>query len=109
MSDSLHVIIDLGESHEWDVRFAENGGRLYGPRLIPLKKRPSILQCSREVAEAEALRLQAANPEGQFVVFTATLATALVEAPTHVNLNGLPLRTEKVARLLPVAEATVAA
>lgn len=103
MTDSLHVIIDMAESNEWDIRFQEHG-RIFGPQLIPPGKRPTILQCSRELAEAEALRLQQAHPQGRFVIFTAEQVTCWVEAPTHVNLAGEPLRTARVARLASISE-----
>jgi hypothetical protein len=104
MTESVHVIIDLGESHQWDLRFREHG-RLHGPQLIPPGKRPTILQCAREIAEAEALRLARAHPTGRFVIFTATDVAVLVDAPTHVNVNGQPLRNERVARLASISEA----
>jgi hypothetical protein len=103
VTESLHVIIDMGESHQWDLRFREHG-RVFGPQLIPAGKRPTILQCARDTAEAEALRLQRAHPEGRFVIFTATHVSVLIDAPTHVNLAGEPLRIERVARLASITE-----
>jgi hypothetical protein len=103
VTESLHVIIDMGESHQWDLRFREHG-RLWGPQQIPANKRPTILQCSRETAEAEALRLARAHPTGRFVLFTATDVAVLLDVPTHVNLAGEPLHTARVARLASISE-----
>lgn len=90
--DEAFLILDMADSNNWTS----------GPHTlarIPPEKRPTVLQESRDVAEREALRLQAAHPSGRFVLFQAVAVTVSVVSPTHVNLKGEPLLTEKVARL----------
>jgi hypothetical protein len=93
--DEAFLILDMADADNW-------GGN---PRMgtlcrIPLDKRPTVVQDSREVAEREALRLQSFNPHGRFVVFEAIAVTVMLDTPTHVNLQGKTLYSRKVARLV---------
>lgn len=95
------VILDMAESHEWSTAPISQEA----PLRIPERKRSTMVQCSREVAEREALRLQEAHPDGRFVLFQATHVTCLLDAPTHVNLAGQTIFSRKVARLAEVHDA----
>lgn len=91
-----HLILDGADLDGWT---RHHGGGV----LIPLHKRPTVLQATREAAEREALRL-AQHASGVFVVFApVALAKRLPEA-THVNLRGEVLRTVNVAKLLNIGD-----
>jgi hypothetical protein len=97
------VIIDMRNAAEWPA-----SGPLFehtNPLKIPEHKRPTVVQCSREIAEREALRLQQAHPDGRFVLFEATHVTVQVDAPTHVNLSGQTMFSRQIARLAKVHDA----
>lgn len=93
--DEAFLILDMAESDNWTS----------GPHTlhrIPADKRPTVLQCSRQVAEQEALRLQRYHPNGRFVLFEAVMVSVNIEAPTHVNINGKVMETRRVAQLAAV-------
>ena len=64
---------------------------------IPPDRQPTVVHRSRTAAEAEALRLQKAHPDGRFVVFEATHVTTTLTAPTHITLGGQVLGEQRVA------------
>lgn len=97
--DAAFLILDMADSDNWYA-----GPVATSLCRIPPEKRPTVVQASREVAEREALRLQAAHPGGRFVVFEATHVSVTVTAPTHVNLKGEPLLHTTVARLASLRE-----
>lgn len=104
MTEHLAVIIDLQDYYAgaWPAS-------VYRPcEQIPAEDRPTILHADRESVEREALRLQAAHPNGRFAIFTATHCTAMLQVPTHVNLAGQPLRVHAAARIEPLNGATPA-
>lgn len=82
---SAFVIIDVTEG---DRFHAPSWARRHGGLVIPERRRPTILQGDREVADTEALRLAAAHPGHQFVVFQAARVAHTVRVPTHVTLGG---------------------
>ncbi len=93
--DEAFLILDIAESDNWT-------SGPYTLHRIPPEKRPTVLQCSRQVAEQEALRLQGLHPLGRFVVFEAVKVTVSIDAPTHVNINGKVMETRRIARLAEV-------
>ena len=74
------VILEMSSCEHWQPR--------HGCRIIPPIRQPSMLHPSREVAEAEALKLSAAHPGRCFVVVEASVAATTVEVPTHITLGG---------------------
>lgn len=74
------LILELSNSGDWQPR--------HGCRVIPDIRRPTVLHPSREIAEAEALKLIASNPGRCFVIFEANQAAVSVEVPTHITLGG---------------------
>ena len=61
-----------------------------------------VVLTSRASAEAEALRLQKAVPDGQFVVFESTHVTTTIAGPTHMTLSGQALGQQRFAVLCAV-------
>ncbi len=79
------VIIELDDAHNWSPA---PGHGVLGPQVIPLNRRPTVLQPSREVAEAECKRLIEQHPGRRFVVFAPVCAGITVKVPTHTTLSG---------------------
>jgi len=77
-----YVVIELGDAETW-VQPAWAPGR-----IIPDRRRPSMLQPDRETAEKEALRLAGLHPDRRFVVFAPIAAGVTVKVPTHVTMSG---------------------
>ncbi|MFP5473068.1 MAG: hypothetical protein ACLGJD_05460 [Gammaproteobacteria bacterium] len=75
------VVIAVAKPEEWPR--APGGGR-----RIPAGRVCTVLQPSREVAEAEALRLAIQHPESDFVVMEAVAVARHQPVPTHVALGG---------------------
>ncbi|MCY1166936.1 hypothetical protein D9M73_68900 [compost metagenome] len=94
------VIINLAEAHQWDERF----GRMGEARTIPEKCRPTILQCDRETAEQECIRLAKAHLHGCFVIFEATQVAVQIDCPTHVTLAGETMFSKRILRLAKVGD-----
>ena len=92
-----HLILDGGELDNWERHHS-------GGVLIPVGKRPTVLQPDRARAEREALRLCSEHMGGLFVVFAPVALAKRVPEATHVNLKGEVLRTHNVARLLTIGE-----
>lgn len=99
--DTPCLIVDCTDSPEWSGRLGELNAYVHScPQRLPDDKRPTILQPSRAVAEAEALRLAAAHPDRRFVVFEAAAAAITTTVPTHTTINGAPWGERRVAVLL---------
>jgi hypothetical protein len=99
------LIVDCTEAYSWPGR--HGCARLQAvpmPQQIPAGKRPTILQPSREIAEAEVKRLALAYPERRFVVFEAAAACTTVTVPTHTTINGRPWGERRVAVLMDIGE-----
>lgn len=92
-----HLIIDGADMDNWQRHHA-------GGLLIPVNKRPTVMQADRERAEREALRLCREHMGGLFVVFAPVALAKRVPEASHVNLKGEILRTSNVARLLTIGE-----
>ena len=92
--EEAFLILDVADSSNWYA-----GPVAHSLARIPPEKRPTVLQTSRDAAEGEVLRLQAAHPEGRFVLFTASHMAVQVTVATHVNLKGEPMYSTKEARL----------
>ena len=91
MADEAFMVLNMGESQLW--------GAMHDGERIPPDRQPTVVHRSRTTAEAEALRLQKAHPDGRFVVFEATRVTTTLTAPTHMTLGGQALGEQRVAVL----------
>ena len=90
------LILELANSASWQPR--------HGCRVIPPSGQPTILHPSREIAEAEALKLIAAHPGRRFVIFEAALAAITVEVPTHITLGGTVVAKRDMPALVNFGE-----
>ncbi len=100
----LFLILDLTDFGNWPSAHVgdEALARSEQPLRIPQGSRPTVLQMSRPAAEREVLRLAARYPSANFALLEVTHVTVSVPTATHVNLNGMALRTDMVRRLMPV-------
>lgn len=99
--DEAFLILDLAEWHAGNWPGLHGYGGESAAR-IPQESRPTVLQGSREQAEAEVLRLAGRNPRGCYVLFTATHIATPVTFATHVNLHGVPMQTRSTHRLAQI-------
>lgn len=90
-----HLILDGADMDSWQRHHS-------GGLLIPANKRPTVLQADRSRAESEVLRLAREHPGGLFVLYAPVAIAKRVPQATHVNLRGEVVRTNNVARLLPI-------
>lgn len=90
------MVLNVAESALWDT--------MHDGERIPEDRRPTVVHGSRATAETEALRLQQAHPDGQFVVFTATHVTASIQAPTHRTLDGQSFGERRFAVLCEIGD-----
>lgn len=86
------LIVDVTDIDTWPTRLGGN--------QIPDVRRPTQLQPSREIAEAEALRLNKLHPHHRFVVFEAQTMTKAIDVPTHVSMTGQVLLSGNIPRLV---------
>jgi len=101
--DTPCLIVDCTDAHEWPGRLGQSNAYAHSlPQRMPEPKRPAILQPSRRVADAEALRLAAAHPDRRFVIFEAAAAAITTVVPTHTTINGTPWGERRVAVLLDI-------
>lgn len=91
-----YLIVELSDADQWEPR--------HGARVIPMHRRPTMLQTSQEVAEQEALRLARAHPERRFVVFAATAAGITTKVPTHITVGGQVFHERSVAALVEIGD-----
>ena len=87
-----------------DIATAEYWNPFQGCRRIPPSAQPTVLHPSREIAEAEALRLAAAHPGRRFAVFELTSAATTIRVPTHVSVTGKVICDRPMAQLMQVAD-----
>lgn len=86
---SLCIIINVSDMHvNWSPGPADS-------QRIPVGDRPTVVQPTREAADAEAKRLAAADPSSSYVVFEAQAVTQLVEiatrkVPTLASIADMP-------------------
>lgn len=92
-----HLILDGADMDSWQRHHS-------GGLLIPADKRPTVLQADRSRAESEVLRLAREHQAGLFVLYAPVAIAKRVPQATHVNLRGEVVRTNNVARLLPIAD-----
>lgn len=90
-----HLILDGADMDSWQRHHS-------GGLLIPAHKRPTVLQADRSRAESEVLRLAREHMGGLFVLYAPVAIAKRVPQATHVNLRGQVVRTNNVARLLPI-------
>jgi hypothetical protein len=88
------LILEMGDSGDWAPRL--------GARQIPERRRPTMLQPSREVADQEAVRLAREHPGRRFVVFAPVVQGVTVKVPTHVTLAGRVVAERDQALLVAI-------
>lgn len=93
------LILDVTQIDHWAPRL--------GGHVIPEIRRPSLLQPTREIAEAEALRLNKAHPGHHFVVFEARSMSRTVKVPTHVSINGQVLLEGNLPQLVTIDDGDI--
>lgn len=87
-----------------EISDAENWQPFRGCRRIAAGRQPSVLHPSREIAEAEALRLSAASPGRTFAIFELSGAATSVKVPTHITLGGKVVAERDMPSLVEVGE-----
>lgn len=90
-----------------EISDAQNWQPFRGCRRIPTGKQPSVLHPSREIAEAEALRLNQAHPDQRFAVFEAVTVAHSVRVPTHITLGGAIIAERNMPALVEIGEEDV--
>lgn len=90
------LILEVSKATEW---LAFKGCRRIAPDTMP-----TVLHPSREVAEAEALRLTLAHPGRQFAVFEAVSAGHTYKVATHITLGGQVVQEQLVAKVVQIGE-----
>lgn len=97
-----YLIVDLTEVEQLPPLFSTQ--HVSGPKVIPDRRRPSVLQPDLETAEQEALRLARSHPERRFVVFQAVQVATTVKVASHVTLGGKTVYETQAARLMKVVD-----
>lgn len=104
----MHVIIEMSDAHNWETF---PGGQLPAPPLAPTKiperRRPTVLQASREIAEQECLRLANEHPGSKFVVFAPICAGITAKVATHTTLAGKVIAERAIATVVQFQEEEV--
>ena len=90
-----------------DVTLIANWPQRHGGHQIPDVRRPSLLQPSREIAEAEALRLNKSNPGHHFVVFESISMARTIKVPTHVSISGQVLFEGNLPQLVAIDDGDI--
>jgi hypothetical protein len=90
------VIIEVSDADQWEPR--------HGCKVIPSIRQATVLHPSREVAEAEAMRLQARRPGRLFAVFEAVSAATSAKVPTHITLGGAVVAERQMPTLVELGE-----
>lgn len=90
------LIVDVTDVEEWSV------SKPAGGEVIPVPKRPSVLQASRARAEIEAKRLAGAHPGRRFAIFEACLVATTVKVPTHITVGGQVVAEHQVPHLVEI-------
>lgn len=90
------LVLEVSETDRW--------APFRGCRRIPEQDRPTVLHPTREIAEAEALRLNQAHPDQLFAVFEAVTAARSVRVPTHITLGGAIFAERNMPALVKIDE-----
>lgn len=90
------MILEASDADQW--------APFHGCRRIEAGNRPTVLHPSREIAEAEALRLAQAHPGRLFVVFEAATAGRSLKVPTHITLGGTVVAERWMPGLVQIGE-----
>lgn len=77
----MWFIVDVAEADQWTKHW-------HGGRLVPERRRPTIAQPTREIAETEALRLAREHPGRRFIVLEPVAVAFTTKVTTHVTLGG---------------------
>ncbi len=93
------LVLEVSEARHW--------AQYRGCRRIPPGAGPKVLHPSREVAEAEALRLNQAHPDRFFAVFEAITGAYSVTVPTHITLGGAIFAERRMPALVAIGEEDV--
>ena len=97
-----HLILELSDHEAWG-----QPAHLIGPtapHIIPVGRRPTMLQADRETAEREAKRLASMHPGKVFVVFAPVCAGITAQVPTHVTLGGRAIISKTVAAIADIQD-----
>lgn len=90
------MVLEVSDADQW--------APFRGCRKIAADHRPTVLHPSREVAEAEALRLCEAHPGRLFVAFEAVTGARSVKVPTHITLGGQVIAERWMPGLVQIGE-----
>jgi hypothetical protein len=91
------LVVELSDAQNWStLPWAP------GAHVIPLGRRPTMLQPDQDTAMREARRLAGEHPGSRFVVFAPVLAAVTVQVPTHITLGGKVFNEAAVVRVLEV-------
>ena len=93
----MWLILETSEADNWSPH--------HGSRFIPVERRPTVAQPSREVAEQEALRLARRHPGKRFLVLEAVCAGITIAVPTHITGRGEVVASRIQATLVDVRDA----
>ena len=102
MADRAYIVLNMCGSHGWSAIVDDMGFELPEGARIPRERQASVVHWSRASAEAEALRLQKAVPDGSFMVFESTHVTTAIVGPTHTTLGGRARGQQRFAVLCAV-------
>ena len=75
------LVVDVTDFEHFESHLA-------GGAMLPANRRPTVLQRSREAAEAEAKRLAGRFPGRVFLVLEAQVLATTIKVPTHITLGG---------------------
>jgi hypothetical protein len=85
-----------------DVTGVDDWTSVRGRPVMPLDKRPTVLQPSRSAAELEAKRLAGEHPGHRFAVFEACIVSTTVTVPSHITLGGRVVAERQVPHLIEI-------
>lgn len=97
-----HLIVELSDSEAWGQPDHLVGAT--SPRIIPIARRPTMLQTDRVTAEREAKRLASMHPGKVFVVFAPVCAGITTQIPTHITLDGRAILSKTVAAIADIQD-----
>jgi hypothetical protein len=99
-----YLILEVHDSHEWPEIFRQDVARADFSQKIPPGRGPTVLHCSRGIAEREALRLAKAHPGKVFALFEPVAAGVSSTVPTHVTIGGQVVQSRTEAHLADIAD-----
>jgi len=88
------VIVEISAADSWPP--------FRGYERIPEVRRPTTLHPSREIADAEALRLANEHWGRRFMVFEAQAVATTIKVPAHITLGGTVICSREILALMAV-------